>query len=458
MAVGVLLLFSWVESRSLAPAREHGMLPIDPPTPFYHFLPASPVRGKILVVHGMDASKDFMKLFCAALADGGFEVFAIDLPGHGESPVGFTIMRARDAVARALDYLGTDLVVGHSLGAGLLLDIANERGFQRMVLLSPGPTPIDHIDFSHTLVVTGTFDIPAINEFVPRLEGAEWWRLPRAGHSSAVFDPNVTRRVVGWLGGDAGHVRAASRLRWNFSLLVCAIALGVVLIGRGSASVSATSLDRPQILGLVVLAGTASVLILRLIPLMRWLHLFATDYLVGLVFLTGVILVAAAYDRRFSRFQQRGLIEAGKPAVIDRRYSGVLLATLAAGYAIGVVGFFAAGVFTRFSLSDGRWWRFSFIALASFPFFYFDELQTRRSFVTAALARGVLGCAMAMGVLTFERSAAFLVIVTHLMILFWIGLWMLTGVVRRRTGDPLAAAIFASLIQGWLFAAWFITT
>jgi hypothetical protein len=56
-----------------------------------------------------------------------------------------------------------------------------------------------------------------------------------------------------------------------------------------------------------------------------------------------------------------------------------------------------------------------------------------------------------------NRQAAFLLLLTHLIILFWIFLWFAAGLVRRRT-DPFAAALFAAILQGWLFAALFITT
>jgi hypothetical protein len=49
------------------------------------------------------------------------------------------------------------------------------------------------------------------------------------------------------------------------------------------------------------------------------------------------------------------------------------------------------------------------------------------------------------------------VLITPLVVAFWIALWFATGVVHRHTRSPLAAAIFAALVQGWGFAAWFVT-
>jgi alpha-beta hydrolase superfamily lysophospholipase len=58
------------------------------------------------VVHGLDASKSVTNILSSALADAGFEVFSIDLPGHGDSSVPFTAFSARAAVEQVLNVLG----------------------------------------------------------------------------------------------------------------------------------------------------------------------------------------------------------------------------------------------------------------------------------------------------------------------------------------------------------------
>jgi uncharacterized membrane-anchored protein YitT (DUF2179 family) len=60
-------------------------------------------------------------------------------------------------------------------------------------------------------------------------------------------------------------------------------------------------------------------------------------------------------------------------------------------------------------------------------------------------------------VLIVNRQSAFLVLLGHLVVLFWIALWFVTWAVRKRT-DPVTAAVFASIVQGWGFAAIFVTT
>jgi hypothetical protein len=49
------------------------------------------------------------------------------------------------------------------------------------------------------------------------------------------------------------------------------------------------------------------------------------------------------------------------------------------------------------------------------------------------------------------------VMIVPLIGIFWIALWFASGVVYRHTQDPLATALFAAIVQGWAFAAWFVT-
>ena len=114
------------------------------------------------------------------------------------------------------------------------------------------------------------------------------------------------------------------------------------------------------------------------------------------------------------------------------------------------------------SLSDGRWWRFPCIAAASLPLFFVDETTIRKihplwkSAALAIITRGLLWAFLITGVLLLNRRDAFLVLIAHLIVFFWIALWFAAHVVHRHTQDPFAAALFAALVQGWAFAAWFV--
>src|SRR5437870_8419725 len=133
-----------------------------------------------------------MQLISAALTDGGFEVYDIDLPGHGDSEAKFQTDLAEQAISKAKAFLGEKtIVLGHSLGAGLLLDLAANEPFSTMVLLSPPPLAIAEIHADRVLIATGKIDIPRIRGFVPIATDigeskAESWLLPWGAHSAPI--------------------------------------------------------------------------------------------------------------------------------------------------------------------------------------------------------------------------------------------------------------------------------
>ena len=86
-----LFLLGLVEIRALQPPEENGVLPTNPPTPYIHYISQNQPHRRALVVHGLDSSKEFMQIFSSALADAGVEVYAIDLPGHGDSTAALTL-------------------------------------------------------------------------------------------------------------------------------------------------------------------------------------------------------------------------------------------------------------------------------------------------------------------------------------------------------------------------------
>jgi len=443
-----MFLFAWAEVFALEPQRESGILQISPPTPYLRYVPANGLRGRVLVVHGLDVSKEVMQFISAALADGGFEVYAIDLPGHGDSPAPFDTALAEQAIRNALAQIGDDsIVLGHSLGAGLLLDLSGDHYFSAMVLLSPPPIPMADIRAKRTLVVSGAFDVGRIREFTPMVTNAgqniESWQLAWGGHSSSIFNPIHIQHIVDWLGGDGGKTRTLARLIWITVMFISGAVVGIGLMPGKDLQEKPVFI--PTALVRYVAACCVAILILKVIAPLAWLHLFATDYLVSFLLLTGLVLWV----------QQRNSLRLSPAAILK--------ASAAAAFVIVVFGFIAGSHVLHITLSNRRWWRLPWLTLAGLPLLISDELTTRaiyprwKSIGVALITRALLWAFLLIGVLLLNRHDAFLVLIAHLMALFWILLWFATGVVHRHTQDPFAAALFASLVQGWAFAAWFVT-
>ena len=462
-------MLAWTQSSALEPMRESGVLPIDPPTPYFHYLGAEPARGRVLVIHGLDVSKEVMRLISAALADGGFEVYAIDLPGHGDSGSKFQTDLAQQAIRNAKAFLGgKTIVLGHSLGAGLVLDLAATEPFSTIVLLSPPPLSISEIHAERVLIATGEADIPRIRAFVPIAADignpkVESWILPWGGHSAPIFNPAYVKRVVEWLGGDGAKTRTVARMFWIATMLIAAVGFGVALL-PGRDLEPAQIPIAPALVRYVVASG-ASLMILKLINPFSWLRFFATDYLIGFFLIAGILLTALSPGVRAERPGSTSPI--GRSLKERRSGEGkraaFIHATLAAAFVIVIPGLLVASHALHVSLSGGRWWRFPCIVLAGLPLFVSEELTIRRihprwkSEAVALLTRGLFLAFLLTGVLAFNRENAFLVLIVPLIVVFWIALWFAAGVVHRHTQDPFAAGLFAALVQGWAFAAWFVT-
>jgi pimeloyl-ACP methyl ester carboxylesterase len=453
MLTAAIFMLAWTQSVFLEPGHESGILNIDPPTPYIHYFGSNPPAGRVLVVHGLDTSNNTMRLISAALADAGFEVYAIDLPGHGNSSVKFQTDVAEQAIGNARQVLGErTIVLGHSLGAGLLLDLAETEQFSTMVLLAPPPISISQIHADRVLIATGELDIPRIRSFIPiatDIGGSqvESLVLPWGAHSSPILNPTYIERIVRWLRGDAVHVRTSARIVWIVVMFASAITFGVLFLPERRSEplkISAFAILVQYLAG----SGLALV-ILKVGNPVAWLRLFAADYLIGFLLIAGLCVSAAA-------------VYTGAWAVRHKPYHFVT-AVLAAAYVILVPGYLVCSRVLHMSLLDGRWWRFPFIALAALPLFICDEMVIRRirprwkSEIVALLTRALFLALISTGALTLNRTSGFLALIIPLIVVFWIGLWSAAGVVHRHTQSPLAAAVFAALVQGWAFAAWFVT-
>jgi hypothetical protein len=235
-------------------------------------------------------------------------------------------------------------------------------------------------------------------------------------------------------------------------MFVGGIVLGIVLLPRRATQPRDVPMSVSAIILAYVAACGAAIVVLHFVMVVRWVRLFTADYMVSFWLVAGIALVAVmAMLKPFSvEFRPK-----------DTR--SILTATAAAGYVIVVLGLFIGSHLIHTTLSDGRWWRFPVIAAASFPLFWFDEVAIRpigknwRTTALGILTRLLLTAAISTGILTLNHDSAFFVLLTGLMLMFWLTLWFATEVISRRIQNPFAAALFAALVQGWMFAAWFVT-
>lgn len=111
-----------------------------------------------LLLHGITGSSGTWWRVGPALADAGWRVIALDLPGHGESPRMGKPMKAgewatsvRDTVHELVGDEPMDLAIGHSAGAATLLEVvAQEPAIARRVVLEdpPGVGDVSRVEWA----------------------------------------------------------------------------------------------------------------------------------------------------------------------------------------------------------------------------------------------------------------------------------------------------------------------
>jgi dienelactone hydrolase len=165
LAVAVLFLLALARLARLdagGPAHEFVNLPGQEPAtlylpgtgenPFFRVFPPANRPPAIVMVHGFTADRQFMSSLARRVAQNGYAVLAIDVSGHGanRNPFASGLANAdalRPDVKKAVDFLrnyqfvdGSKIaVMGHSMGAGAVLDYATvDPNLKGAIMISGG--------------------------------------------------------------------------------------------------------------------------------------------------------------------------------------------------------------------------------------------------------------------------------------------------------------------------------
>ena len=187
---------------------------------------------KVLLIHGLSASKSAMKQMAGELARWGCDCYLIDLPGHGDSRENFSFEATVSAIDQAvLGLLSASndaghssaplVVVGHSFGARVALGAAQRHPrIAAVIALSPAAEAFAPKQMP-LLIVTGEFDFPFVRRGaaflyeqvtgarLPRLDEPGQWQsstgssrlvvLPWTDHSQTLFKAGSLNEIKRWL-------------------------------------------------------------------------------------------------------------------------------------------------------------------------------------------------------------------------------------------------------------------
>jgi hypothetical protein len=141
----------------------------------------------------------------------------------------------------------------------------------------------------------------------------------------------------------------------------------------------------------------------------------------------------------------------------------VAIALLAAAYVAVIPGLWSGGNALHLVLQAERWWRLPLLTVAALPLLVADEIYIRpirpwwKASLLAFITRAILASCLVTGALTFNRSAGFVVVIAHMLVIVSMALWFAGEFVRRNAQNAFATALFGALVQAWLFAAVFVT-
>lgn len=110
----------------MADARHHRIEAAGATVAVHEFRPSGQPLGKVLVVHGWRSRTEFMRTIVEELTTAGYQVFSLDLPGHGASTSRkLDMKRAVQAVSAAANWFGPFFaMVGHSFGGAVVVNAA----------------------------------------------------------------------------------------------------------------------------------------------------------------------------------------------------------------------------------------------------------------------------------------------------------------------------------------------
>jgi pimeloyl-ACP methyl ester carboxylesterase len=460
--------------------------------------------GTVILLHGLSANRRIMKYLSSEFAGHGLQVYALDLPGHGDSGDPFSFANAAECATASVESLSREakiepsktILVGHSMGAAIAIGMADRLPLAGTIAISPAPMVLPQRMPSNLLVFSGQYELELLRRAAGALLQAAGGNrespqdfqqkrafalryMLRATHTSLIMDRDVAHQSERWimqclypqippetlaLDLDLAPYAVANRGRHRLAGSIIGL-VGILILFPLCATLIASFSGRPYTepgrrrplyaLSLVetAVAALAGALLLSVgIPL-TFLHMYSADYLLSLLLIVGAVLL-----------------------ILDRAYIKEMLppnvSSLAVAAVLGFAVFLAVGGWLNWQLDDAwlngpRWLRFA----AIFPF----------AFISCAAEELVLGPvnsgrprALRFGVSLLLRLEIFLActlayyklmsgqVLIPLLFVFLTAFSILqrlgADALRKRTGSAAAAILFSAILAAWFMAAVFPLT
>jgi pimeloyl-ACP methyl ester carboxylesterase len=461
--------------------------------------------GSVIILHGLSANRRIMLYLGQDFAGHGFRAYLPDLPGHGDNTQPFSFARAEECANQAVATLmienhltsANTLLLGHSMGGEIAVRMADEIPLASTIAISPAPMVMPQRMPSNLLVFSAQFDVWQLKDQAEALRQAaggdrtapedfaqqrafDLIHVPLATHTSMLDDRAVAHRAELWamqalyprtdsktlaLDLDLSTYGTFGRGRLRLAgatigligiFLILPLAVGIA--AKAGGKTAEYPREMPQLRHWLILAEGAigamiAVLLLLFGTPLRFIHLYAGDYLGSEAVIMGIVLLL--FNRKAARsifsFPPRQLLSVAVLAV------AIFLA----------FGKWFDWEISSLSLNAPRWIRFAELLPFAWLFCYAEQ---------AAL--GVLGAGKArlarFGVFLGLRFEIWLACVVALFLLasgqilvpilvmqfgaFSIAQGVASDALLRRTGSATAAALFGAILAAWFVAAVFPIT
>jgi pimeloyl-ACP methyl ester carboxylesterase len=457
--------------------------------------------GTAIFLHGLSANRRLMIYLGEDFAGHGFRSYLLDLPGHGDNTDRFTFARAEQCADVAVDSLGrggeadpkTTILIGHSMGASIAIRMADRNPMTATIAISPAPMITPRRMPSNLLVFSARYDLPPLKSQAESLQKAaggnrtapddfaerrafELRDVPLATHTSLLLDRRLAQQSEQWAiralvpniapdtlaRNSATTYEAFNRRRLAGAIVgllgllllfpVCATAVAK-LSGPAAEHRSGTSPRYSLALAEGAVAALTAVLVLELFVPLKFLRLYAGDYLASMLLVVGLLFLALNW-------------KAAKTRISPDRSAWIAAALL------GLATILAVGGWLNWQVDDAwldgpRWLRFAAIVPVASIFCFAEEVmlgplyEGRRRAARAAVFLALrlelwLAC-----VLAYYQLASGQMLIGILVASF-AGFSLLqrlaTDVLLARTGSATAAAVFGAILAAWFIAAVFPLT
>jgi len=520
-AAGIVLLFlgaHWIRVAEL-PKQEIVLTAGGCNTPVTILQPPADVQpvGSAILIHGLSANRRLMMYLAEDFAGHGFQSYAMDLPGHGDSEDRFSFARAEGCATAAVEALTqahaidpkTTILVGHSMGGTIAIRMADRDPVAATIAISPGPTVAPKRMPTNLLVFSASADLGILKRVAQGLSDAaggertapgdfvqqrafDLRRLTRSTHTSLLSDRRVAHDSEKWAMQALFPDIAADTLVLNLDLATYETFgqgrrrlaggalgfLGILLlfplvvsfaakfaaptpaVAIDASDTAASQIESPGnhpstrlLLGETALCAMIGVLLLVLGVPLKFLHLYTGAYLASLLLIVGILLLVFNFG-------------------FAMEYASLHIRPLAVAAVLGFATFLAIGAWLNWQLDDAwlnapRWLRFAGLLPVAWIYCFAEEvvlgpvrhgLERAVRFAIFLVLRAELFLACTLAWYFFASGQVLIPLLFVFLAAFSILQRLATDALRSRTASAAAAALFGAILASWFMAGVFPLT